>query len=84
MPSSMLVELKRLAEKEHYMEVSEEIRSILRKNWFKYTHPELLEIQRLRKEIVTELSKTSQKEITKQVIKELDDIKKMVKKEDIK
>ncbi len=78
----MLVELRKLAEQDHYMEVSEEIRSILRKNWFKYTHPELLEIQRLRKDILSEVSKSRQQEVKKQVIRELDDIKKIVKKQE--
>ena len=62
------------------MDVSEEIRSITRKNWFKFTHPELIEIERLRKDILNEVKKKSEKEITKRVIKELNEIKKEIKK----
>ena len=81
MPESLLLKLKKLAEKEHFMDVSEEIRSITRKNWFKFAHPELMELKRLRKDILDEIKKKSEKEIIKRVIEELNEIKKEVKKE---
>jgi len=80
MPKSLLLKLKEFSKKDHYMDVSEEIRSITRKNWFKFTHPELIEIERLRKDILNEAKKKSEKEITKRVIKELNEIKKEIKK----
>ena len=81
MPESLLSKLRELAEKDHFMDVSEEIRSITRKNWFRFTHPELMVIERLRKDILNEVKKKSEKEITKRVIKELNEIKKEIKKE---
>ena len=84
MPESLLSKLKELAEKDHYMDISEEIRSITRKNWFKSLYPELMEIKRLRKDIINEIKKKSQKEISKKVIGELNDIKDQIKKEKIK
>jgi len=81
MPESLLLELKKLAEKEHFMDISEEIRSITRKNWFKFTHPELMVIEKLREDISTEVKKKSEKEITKRVINELNEIKKEITKE---
>ncbi len=39
MPSSLVSELKNLAEKNHYMDVSEEIRSILREKWMEHKDP---------------------------------------------
>ena len=64
MPESLLLKLKELAEKQHYMDVSEEIRSIVRKNWFKSLYPELLEIKRLRQDILDEIKKKSEKEVS--------------------
>jgi len=80
MPESLLLKLKEFSKKDHFMDVSEEIRSITRKNWFKFTHPELIEIEKLRKDILNEVKKKSEKEITKRVIKELNEIKKEIKK----
>ena len=81
MPASLLSKLKEFAEKDHFMDVSEEIRSITRKNWFKFAHPELMVVERLRKDVLNEVKKKSEKEITKRVIKELNEIKKEIKKE---
>ena len=81
MPESLLLKLKKLTEKEHFMDVSEEIRSITRKNWFKFTHPELTVIEKLRKDVLNEVKNKNEKEITKRVIKELNEIKKEIKKE---
>ena len=81
MPESLLSKLKELAKKDYFMDVSEEIRSITRKNWFRFTHPELIVIERLRKDILNEVKKKSEKEITKRVINELNEIKKEIKKE---
>ena len=81
MPESLLSKLKELAKRDHFMDVSEEIRSITRKNWFKFTHPELIEVKRLRKDILDGLKKRSEREIAKKVIKELNEIKKEIKEE---
>jgi len=81
MPESLLSKLRELAEKDHFMDVSEEVRSITRKNWFKFAHPELIEVERLRKDILDGLKKKSEREITKRVLKELNEIKKEIKKE---
>ncbi len=39
MPVSMIDELKDLADKNHYLDVSEEIRSLLRDRWTEYKDP---------------------------------------------
>ncbi|MFH1642054.1 MAG: hypothetical protein ABIC04_04090 [Nanoarchaeota archaeon] len=79
MPESLLSKLKELAEKEHYMDVSEKIRSITRKNWLKSMYPELAEVARLRKDIMDEIRKKSEKEVTKKVVSELNEIKNQLK-----
>ncbi len=78
MPDSLFKKLKEISEKDHYMDISEEIRSIVRKNWMKSMHPELLEIKELKKSIMQEISKKSKNEIAKQIIKELNYIKKKI------
>lgn len=78
MPESLLSKLKELAEKNHYMDVSEEVRSIIRKNWFELLHPELLEIRKLKESIFGEVKKKSQREIKSKIVKELDDIRRKV------
>ena len=48
MPVSMIDELKELAEKNHFLDVSEEIRSLLREKWLENQDPykaKLLEIR---------------------------------------
>ena len=40
MPESLFSKLKELAEKEHCLDVSEELRSIIRKEWLKATNPD--------------------------------------------
>lgn len=81
MPESMLLKLKELAKKDHFMDLSEEIRSITRRKWMEFTNPELVEIQNLKKGILDEVKKKSESEIRKKVIKELNEIKKELKKE---
>ena len=81
MPSSMLLKLKELVKKEHFMDLSDEIRSITRKRWLAFKNPELVEIKNLRKDILKEVRKKSENEIRKKVINELNEIKKDLKKE---
>ncbi len=78
MPETLFFKLKELAEKEHCLDVSEELRSIIRKNWLKAANPELFEIKKLKDGILNEVKKKSKNEITKKVIEELNDIKKRI------
>ncbi len=83
MPQSLLSELKKLAKREHYMDLCEGIRSIVRKNWLKSLYPELMEIRRLRKDILHELKKRKEKEITRRVASELRIIRKKIRGEQL-
>ncbi|NTV23275.1 MAG: hypothetical protein HGA85_02785 [Nanoarchaeota archaeon] len=44
MPSSLVTELKELAEKNHYLDVSEELRSLLRDKWLEHKDPYSLKL----------------------------------------
>lgn len=82
MPESLIIELKRLAKDHHYLDLSEEVRSIVRKKWMQYTEPELFELKQLRKDISEELKKKTMRKITEEVNKELEKIKRDLKKEE--
>ena len=51
MPESLLSELRAFAEKQHCMDVSEAVRSIVRNKWLDAEQPELREIEKLRADI---------------------------------
>ncbi|MBD3203935.1 ribbon-helix-helix protein, CopG family [Candidatus Woesearchaeota archaeon] len=51
MPESLVKELKALAEKNHYLDISEEIRSILRDKWMKHSDPYSDELKKIRKNL---------------------------------
>ena len=84
MPEPLYIELKELAKEEFYMDVSEEVRSIIRKKWMMSMHPELIEISKLKKDILSEMKKRTENEITKKIIQELNEIKKKVEEDNRK
>jgi Arc/MetJ-type ribon-helix-helix transcriptional regulator len=79
LPESLLKELKELAEKHHYMDVSEEIRSIVRDKWLHFKQPELQELKKLKEDIKKELAKKKEKIVRLEVINELEQIKEEIK-----
>jgi len=78
MPEGLLLRLRRLAEQEQFMDVSEEVRSIVRKRWMQFTNPELFELKRLREDIKEEVRRKSSKRIAEEVNNELERIKEMI------
>ncbi len=80
-PESLLSELKNLVEKEHYMDISESIRSIVRDEWLHFKQPELMELKKLKDEMMTELKKKREKIVRLEIIKELEQIKEGIKQE---
>ena len=81
MPKSLINELKDLAKSQHFMDLSEEVRTVVRKKWNYYSHPQLFEIKRLREGIVEEIKQKSARKIEDEVAKELEKIKTQLKKE---
>jgi len=51
MPVSLIKELKSLAEKNHFLDVSEEIRSLLRDQWQEHQDPYSMQLQVIKKNI---------------------------------
>jgi metal-responsive CopG/Arc/MetJ family transcriptional regulator len=62
-PESLLDELKVTAKKEHYLDVSEAVRSIIRNEWIKNKNPLAFQIKKLEKNISQNIKSSSQKEI---------------------
>ena len=75
MPSTLVKELKDLAEENHYIDLSEEMRSIVREKWLQYTNPLLHEMIKIRKDIQHEIEKKAVKKEQKEVLEELRRIK---------
>ena len=83
MPKSLVSELKALAKEQHFLDLSEEIRSIVRKKWIQYTNPELFELKKLRESIGDEIKRKSVEKVRGEVNKELERIRLQLKKEDM-
>ena len=66
-------------QEDYFLDVSEQLRSIVRNEWYKSLNPELMEVKRVRQDIKQELIKKSEKEIMKKMLDELDSIKKQIK-----
>ena len=79
MPKSLLHELKSLSEKEHFLDVSEEVRSIVRKKWDFHSNPEIYQLRKLSDDIGAEIRKKSEKKIQQEIAKELEKIKSQLK-----
>lgn len=71
MPESMIKELKDLAEKNHFLDVSEEVRSLLRDKWLENKDPYSMKLLAIKENI----SKTAVPEKIKSL---KDDLKKLL------
>ena len=81
MPKSLASELKLLAKTQHFLDLSEEVRSIIRQKWFAHVSPELFELKKLRENIEDEIKRKSTKKVQEEVAKELEKIRYQLKKD---
>ena len=79
MPKALVEELKLLAKTQHFLDVSEEVRSIVRKKWDSHVNPEIYQLQKLSHDIGSEVRKKSEKRIQQEIAKELEKIKLQLK-----
>ena len=79
MPKSLALELKELVRPNHFLDLSEEVRGIVREKWVSAINPELFEIKKLRENIEAEIRKKSTKKIEEEVAKEREKIKSQLK-----
>jgi Arc/MetJ-type ribon-helix-helix transcriptional regulator len=71
MPKSMLVQLRLLAKKNHYLDVSEEIRSIAREKVAAYSHPYNQNVKKIVDDLTIELKERETKDKKQQTISQL-------------
>ena len=83
MPSSLISELKETVKSEHFIDLSELVRSISRQKWIESTNPSLFELKKLTEDIKYEVKKKSVEKVAQEVNKELDRIKRQLKEEGI-
>jgi len=75
MPTSLVKELRLLAKKNHFKDLSEEIRSIVRTKCLKYSQPYASELDKLRTDLSSQLVRKQERE---QRLKLVEDLKKIV------
>jgi Arc/MetJ-type ribon-helix-helix transcriptional regulator len=68
-PSSFINELKQVSKKDHYLDLSEAVRSIIRDNWNQKKDPLAYQVQALRKEISDSISKKSNEDLLEELKK---------------
>ena len=80
MPTSLADELTKISKEDHFLDLSEFIRSLAREKWLRHTKPELSELQGLRKNIEDELKQVTEKRIHQEVAEELKKIRDQLRK----
>jgi Arc/MetJ-type ribon-helix-helix transcriptional regulator len=72
MPDSLAKELEQQAKKEHFLDLSEFIRSVVRSQWQKNAKGDIrAELQSLRKKVEEQLKEISNERVQKEVAEEL-------------
>jgi Arc/MetJ-type ribon-helix-helix transcriptional regulator len=76
MPLSLVEELKVLAEENHYLDVSEEIRSLLRQEYLAHKRPAVSKVQELKKNLsgITEPDKIRALKKTLKILEEINEL----------
>jgi Arc/MetJ-type ribon-helix-helix transcriptional regulator len=73
-PSGLLTELKELTEKNHYMDLSEHIRAIIREKSMQFAEPYKYELTKMREEMESKISANKSIEEKKKLVEELKNI----------
>lgn len=71
MPASLLRALKERTQEDHFSDLSEQMRSIIRHGCMRYTNPVTSEIRELKSQLKEELLRASQEERKEAIITEL-------------
>ena len=78
MPGSMVGKLREAAKSGHFIDISEEIRSVVRQKWLLYNDPEIMRMKKLKDSIGYELEKKSEQYARRKILNDLEDIRKKV------
>jgi len=74
LPRTLVEELKILAKKNHYLDLSEQIRTIIRQKCEQYNEPYKHEVQRMREELEKNLQGTKENKDKEKILEELQKI----------
>ena len=77
-PESMVKELKGVISNDHYLDLSEAVRGIVRKKWVEWRDPETFQIKQLRSDIKDVVKEQSKKSKQEHLLEELERIKEMI------
>jgi Arc/MetJ-type ribon-helix-helix transcriptional regulator len=75
MPKTLFIELTKLTEENHFLDVSEQVRSVVRNKWQESANPQSYHLKKLRQEITDALKSKTSEQVSVQLIKELERIK---------
>ena len=73
MPKTLLEELKKISEKEHYMDVSDAIRSVLRHRYLMHRKPEVAKMNEIKRKL-SEITDKKKLDALKEAVKLLEEI----------
>ena len=79
-PKSLNDKVKQYALNHHYMDVSEVVRSLLRKKWIEHRDPYSYKVKTIKTDIMKKINSLSEKKKYKAILTELDHIKEEVAK----
>lgn len=71
MPAGLVKALKARTERDHYTDLSEQVRSIVRRGCFRYTNPVTSEIKELKSQLKAELAQETEDERAKALLAQL-------------
>jgi Arc/MetJ-type ribon-helix-helix transcriptional regulator len=77
-PGSMIKELRERIKKDHYLDVSEAVRGVVRKRWMEWKDPNAYQIKKLREEIKDVVEEKSKKTKEEELLDELQRIREMI------
>lgn len=81
-PESMVKELRDIVTRDHYLDLSETVRGVVRKKWMEWKNPSAYQIKKLREDIKEAVLEKNKKTTEDQLLDELQRIKDMITKKE--
>ena len=80
LPTTLVQELKMLAQEQHYLDLSEQIRTIIRQKCEQYSQPYKHEVQKMREQLELSLTESKEDKDKEKILEELQKIMMELKK----
>ena len=78
-PKSLFTELSRIVERKHFLDVSELVRSLVRRKWLEHHEPQQYQLKRLREDITQLVKDKTKKKEQEELIADLEKLKFLLK-----